>query len=74
MEADSSAAVFCDDLSAPSADENRCSELQKALGHGAAYTGAATGDENAFALQKIVGEHGAPSERYKPNTRSGCVV
>jgi hypothetical protein len=47
--------------------------LQKALGHGAANTRAASGDENAFALEEIVSEHGALSEGISYHACAGNV-
>src|SRR3546814_8983852 len=45
---------------APPADDELRAELQHAPAHRLAEAGAATGDQDALALQEIALEHGAP--------------
>jgi hypothetical protein len=51
------AAGLLQDFAPAAADVNRCAELQKALSHRAAQASAASGDQNAFALEQIWLEH-----------------
>ena len=57
VEVESSFAVCWTTSARASADKEGGAELQIALGHGPPDAGAAASDENAFALEQMVGEH-----------------
>ena len=51
---------FLDDILAAAANVHGRSKLEEALGHGTADAGTSSGNQNAFGLKQVVGEHGSP--------------